>query len=65
NSIFSTPYFAFRLAVRHLSQRQTPKIISRILRQSHNPLTANPLQKPAENRVFAANLCVVENKRVD
>ena len=55
----------FGVAKRHLSQRQTPKIISRTLRQPCNPLTANLLQKPAENRVFAANLCVVEKKRVD
>ena len=31
----------------------------------HKTLVFNTLQKYAKNRVFAANLCVVENKRVD
>ena len=58
------PLGIFRIAKRHLSQRQTPKIISRTSRQPHNHLTTNLLQKCAENRVFAPNLCLAKNKRV-
>ena len=31
----------------------------------HNTLIVKQLQKHAENGVFAANVCVVEKKRVD
>ena len=58
------PLGIFGIAKRHLSQRQTPKIISRASHQPHNHLTTNLLQKRAENRVFAPNLCLAKNKRV-
>ena len=33
--------------------------------KQHNTLTVRNLQKHAENGAFAANVCVVEKKRVD
>ena len=34
-------------------------------KKQHNTLIVRRLQKYAENGVFAANVCVVEKKRVD
>ena len=34
-------------------------------KKQHNTLIVKQLQKHAENGVFAANVCVVEKKRVD
>ena len=34
-------------------------------KKQHNTLIVKRLQKHAENGVFAANVCVVEKKRVD
>ena len=34
-------------------------------KKQHNTLIVRLLQKHAENGVFAANVCVVEKKRVD
>ena len=61
---FVLPLGIFGIAKRHLSQRQTPEIISRASPQPHNLLTTNPLQKRAKNRIFAPNLCLAKNKRV-
>ena len=34
-------------------------------KKQHNTLIVKQLQKHAENGIFAANVCVVEKKRVD
>ena len=34
-------------------------------RNQHNTLIVRRLRKYAKNRIFAANVCVVEKKRVD